>query len=98
MQMRTCTIHARVRIYGVAQCPSFAVIIAQADALPPSLFPSLGPRANCFLCRSFAKVSEEEEEKAEEMLAKDAQRSAEEGRLNGAKWMEMARKRAAALI
>ena len=83
--------------------PSFAVIIAQADALPP--LPSSISHANCFLCRSLiriAKVSEEGrggEEKAEEMLAKDACSPLRSlARLNGAKWMEMAKKRAAALI
>ena len=107
MQMRTCTIHARVRNCASTvwrnALPSFAVIIAQADALPP--LPSSISHANCFLCRSLiriAKVSEEGrggEEKAEEMLAKDARSPLRSlTRLNGAKWMEMAKKRAAATL
>ena len=73
--------------------PSFAVIIAQADALPP--LPSSISHANCFLCRSLiriAKVSEEGrggEEKAEEMLAKDARSPLRSLARGSAQWGEM---------
>ena len=74
--MRTCTIHARVRNCASTvwrnALPSFAVIIAQADALPP--LPSSISHANCFLCRSLIRIAKVSEEGrgGEEKAAKDA--------------------------
>ena len=83
MQMRTCTIHARVRNCASTvwrnALPSFLRGDHRSGRRPSSSpLPSSISHANCFLCRSLiriAKVSEEGrggEEKAEEMLAKDA--------------------------